>query len=402
MIAAAPDLDGLRHHPMAEPTGGLYPTPHSPLFDFEATTAGAEWIDAYAEAASAHVDVGRRVVAHTDWSARNVRLSATGVRAVYDLDSLSSTTLPAALAGAAMSWRAFGETSDGPAPGVEEAGDWLADYPEPLDPDEQRAFWAHALFHLAYTARCEHAVDPHEGAVHPRPSHPSHGRPCTPRRASGECVDGRSGLAEHPAHGRGASSGACAGAGQAAGGFPALPPLEVPPLPVEGPAEAEAGAVVDEPVGGAPVADVDRQALHVHRALGREDPPQRLRERSPLLHLGVQHGRLLRGGPEPRGDRQPVAGVGGRGLGPLERVDQAGIEAGGHRRRGGGRRRGRSGRRGAIVGRRARSASPALASVRNRVPRTAASTTSRPSGARRRRSRRWRSARSCWAMEGTR
>ena len=109
-----------------------------------------------------HTGDGRRVVAHTDWSARNVRLAPSGVRAIYDLDSLSWTTLPAALAGAAMSWRAFGESSDIRAPGVTDAGAWLADYPESLAPDEERAFWAHALFHLAYTSRCEHAVDPDE------------------------------------------------------------------------------------------------------------------------------------------------------------------------------------------------------------------------------------------------
>ncbi len=162
LIAAAPELEGLRAHPMLERSGGLYPTPHSPLFDFEATAVGAEWIDTYARAASSHTTAGRSIVAHTDWSARNVRLSASGVEAVYDLDSLAWTTLPAALAGAAMSWRAFGETSDGPAPGADEARDWLADFPEPLAPDEERSFWAHALFHLAYTARCEHAVDPGE------------------------------------------------------------------------------------------------------------------------------------------------------------------------------------------------------------------------------------------------
>src|SRR5687768_10305141 len=73
-----------------------------------------------------------------------------------------------------------------------------------------------------------------------------------------------------------------------AGGFPALAPLEVPPLPRQGPAESEAGALVGEPVGGGPVADVDRQALHVHRSVGREDPPQGLFERSPLADLGLQ------------------------------------------------------------------------------------------------------------------
>lgn len=162
VIRAAPDLVGLQAHPMSASTGGLYPTPHSPLFDFDATASGAEWIDEYAVAASEHTDGGRRVVAHTDWSARNVRLSVNGVQAIYDLDSLAATTLPAALAGAAMSWRAFGEATDGPAPGIDEAGAWLADYPEPLAADEMRAFWAQALFHLAYTSRCEHAVDPGE------------------------------------------------------------------------------------------------------------------------------------------------------------------------------------------------------------------------------------------------
>ncbi len=165
LIAASPDLEGLHAHPMLEPSGGLYPTPHSPLFDFDATTAGAEWIDAYARAASAHTTGGRPIVAHTDWSARNVRLSASGVQAVYDLDSLSWTTLPAALAGAAMTWRAFGQTSDGPAPSIDEAGAWLADFPEQLASDDERSFWAHALFHLAYTARCEHAVDPGEARL---------------------------------------------------------------------------------------------------------------------------------------------------------------------------------------------------------------------------------------------
>jgi hypothetical protein len=162
LIAAAPELEGLRAHPMLEPSGGLYPTPHSPLFDFEATAVGAEWIDAYARAAAPLTTGGRPIVAHTDWSARNVRLSASGVEAVYDLDSLAWTTLPAALGGAAMSWRAVGEASDGPAPGMGEARSWLADFPETLTQEEERSFWAHTLFHLAYTARCEHAVDPGE------------------------------------------------------------------------------------------------------------------------------------------------------------------------------------------------------------------------------------------------
>ena len=39
---------------MAQPDGsGLYPEPHSPIFDFVATAAGSVWIDEYARAALA-------------------------------------------------------------------------------------------------------------------------------------------------------------------------------------------------------------------------------------------------------------------------------------------------------------------------------------------------------------
>ena len=168
--------------------------------------------------------------------------------------------------------------------------------------------------------------------------------------------------------------------GAGAGRLPALAPLEVPPLPGQGLAEAEAGALVGEPVGGGPVADVDRQALHVHRPVGREDPPQRLLERSPLGDLGLEQRRLLLGGPEPGGDRELVAGVGGLGLRPPERVDQAGVEAGGRRRRGGG------GRRGGAWRPTSRRRASALAPATSRAPRRAAGTaTSTPRVARRRR-----------------
>src|SRR5262249_4344120 len=59
-------------HPLATPVDGLYPEPHSPLFDFEATRSGAEWIDDLARVAVDARDSDRSepVAAHTDWSAR--------------------------------------------------------------------------------------------------------------------------------------------------------------------------------------------------------------------------------------------------------------------------------------------------------------------------------------------
>jgi Ser/Thr protein kinase RdoA (MazF antagonist) len=162
VIAAAPMLEGLERPPLATAEGSLYPEPHSPLFDFAATAVGAEWIDELARTVKPRLAGGRLVVAHTDWSARNIRLSADGVRAVYDLDSLAVVTLPVAVGLAAATWRAFGEAGDGLAPGVDEVGDWLDAYPSSLSAEERRGAFAAALWSHVYAARCEHAVDPEE------------------------------------------------------------------------------------------------------------------------------------------------------------------------------------------------------------------------------------------------
>jgi hypothetical protein len=121
LMSAAPWIDELDSNPLQQPAfDGLYPQPHSPLFDFEATAAGAEWIDEIAEASRPLLGRGRLVVAHTDWSARNVRLRADGVEAIYDMDSLAIVALPTALAIAAATWRSTGEASDAAAPGAVE------------------------------------------------------------------------------------------------------------------------------------------------------------------------------------------------------------------------------------------------------------------------------------------
>jgi len=91
-----------------------------------------------------------------------VRLAPTGLRAVYDLDSLAVVSLPAALGTAAATWRSTAATGDGPAPGLDEIDEWLGCYPDRLTIDERRGAVAHAVSVLAYSARCEHAIDPQE------------------------------------------------------------------------------------------------------------------------------------------------------------------------------------------------------------------------------------------------
>lgn len=151
-------------HPMRTAEGELYPEPHSPLFDFEATAGGAGWIDELARVAlvARDGDTSTPVVAHTDWSARNVRLWPDGIRAIYDADSLSLVPESTAVGIAAATWSAFGEAGEQIAPSPEEAAAWARAYERagrPLTPAQRHAAGGAILHALAYTARCEHALD---------------------------------------------------------------------------------------------------------------------------------------------------------------------------------------------------------------------------------------------------
>ena len=163
----------LAAHPLRTPPNALYPEPHSPLFDFEATARGAMWIDDLAGGALAarDSDTSPPVVAHTDWSARNVRVWPDGIRAIYDADSLSLVTESTAIGIASATWSAFGDERDEIAPSPEGAAAWVAAYEASgrvLTAAQRRAAGGSALYALAYTARCEHALEV---------GHPSLGRP---------------------------------------------------------------------------------------------------------------------------------------------------------------------------------------------------------------------------------
>ncbi len=76
--------------------GPLWPTPHNVLFDFEATAAGAGWIDEIARAARARRDAGPGdlVVGHHDWTVKHVRFDGLRPTVVYDWDSASADLEP--------------------------------------------------------------------------------------------------------------------------------------------------------------------------------------------------------------------------------------------------------------------------------------------------------------------
>jgi len=158
-------------HPMHTPEGQLYPTPHSPVFDFEATAEGAEWIDDHARTAREVLDVpgagGPPVLVHQDWCSRNVRVVDGVVVAAYDWDAVSRAPVARAAGQAAILWPCTGEPGMPDPSTTEELDvflDAFADSWGPLTAGDRHVAHAAARYSLAYLARCEHAIGRHDGA----------------------------------------------------------------------------------------------------------------------------------------------------------------------------------------------------------------------------------------------
>jgi Ser/Thr protein kinase RdoA (MazF antagonist) len=158
------DSSGLELDPFLTEEGALYPTPHSPIFDFPGTAEGAEWIDGWARRARAIRSSGEAapVIAHLDWSARNVRLAPSGVTAVYDWDAVGLAPEAVVAGQAAATWRSTGETGDTRAPGADEIERFITSFGRasgmPFSPRESKVARAASVWVMAYTARCEHAL----------------------------------------------------------------------------------------------------------------------------------------------------------------------------------------------------------------------------------------------------
>ncbi|HWE67849.1 MAG TPA: hypothetical protein VG298_14510 [Acidimicrobiales bacterium] len=164
-VARGVDPSGLDLHPFRIAAGDLYPTPHNPIFDLTGTGEGAEWIDDLARRAWMVRESGRQppVIAHLDWSARNVRLGRSAAVAIYDWDSLSLAPEAVVAGHAAPTWRSTGESDDVVAPDADEIMRFIAAFAAarglPFSTDELRVARAAAVWVMAYTARCEHALE---------------------------------------------------------------------------------------------------------------------------------------------------------------------------------------------------------------------------------------------------
>jgi Phosphotransferase enzyme family len=148
------------------PDGGapLWPAPHNVLFDFEATAAGAEWIDAIAAAARRIRDepVGRTVVGHGDWVANHVRFEGAQPSVAYDWDSLDTDREPNFVGCSAATFTYMEHLPVEVQPTVEETLAFIADYEaacgSALTLEERRATLAAAVYVRAYATRCGHAL----------------------------------------------------------------------------------------------------------------------------------------------------------------------------------------------------------------------------------------------------
>ena len=161
-----PDVEGLLQAWRLPPDLGLWPVPHNALFDFEATVAGAEWIDEIAGKAKKILDnsPGRMVVGHADWSVKHFRFEGGKVSVIYDWDSLRLDR-ETNLVGHAATHFPYTEYFDVPRrASPEEARCFVEGYESargaPFSEEERAAVSAAATYGLAYTARCEHAIDP--------------------------------------------------------------------------------------------------------------------------------------------------------------------------------------------------------------------------------------------------
>lgn len=159
-------LGHLRDHSMVVAPGRLWPAPHDDRFDFEATAAGAEWIDAAAGAAQAiadRLDAGDRVVGHADWRAEHLRFDRGALSAVFDWDSVIVEREPVLPGGAAHGFTANFATapSRGQRPALSESLAFIDEYEAhrgpPFSLQERQLALAALVYSMAYAARCEHS-----------------------------------------------------------------------------------------------------------------------------------------------------------------------------------------------------------------------------------------------------
>jgi aminoglycoside phosphotransferase (APT) family kinase protein len=151
---------------------GPWPEPHDPLFDFSRSSMRWRWVDDFArraadDLASLEEQCGPRVIGHSDWTCGNVTVTRMGgrVAASYDWDSLTFDAEPV-IAGLAAGSHTQGSAKGPETPTPEEVTEFIDHYSAartvPFLPPQLHAADAAARWVLAYNARCQAALLPHD------------------------------------------------------------------------------------------------------------------------------------------------------------------------------------------------------------------------------------------------
>jgi hypothetical protein len=166
VVLGRPHRDRLARvaHPLHVPDGELYPTPHSPRFDFAATAPGAEWIDGLRARAMRRLRSGSELpneVVHGDWRIENLSVRAGRLVGVYDWDSVHVATEVSAVATAATTFSVDWTARTGRRfPRGREIDAFVSEYEaargEIFTTEESDILAAAMVASLAYGARCEH------------------------------------------------------------------------------------------------------------------------------------------------------------------------------------------------------------------------------------------------------
>lgn len=155
------------------PPALLWPIPHNAIFNFEATAAGAEWIDDLAQQTKEVMSQspGEYVLGHTDWSVKHLRYLDGRVRVIYDWDSLALDTEPVFVGDAARGFTMTWFLDVPILPTRAEAQAFIHEYEcargKSFSADEYKTIAAAATYGLAYGARCEHSLQPLAGKYPP-------------------------------------------------------------------------------------------------------------------------------------------------------------------------------------------------------------------------------------------
>jgi hypothetical protein len=157
---------------LAEPvlhTGdALWGEPHDVRFDFDASSAGAEWIDELARAARNRLAGADEplVIGHCDWRVEHVGFDGDRVAAIYDWDSLALVSEPVLVGKAAaqfsINWRLHDVGRDVEFPTIDDMHAFVRDYEMArgarFTESQRELLDAANLALMCYGARCQHSL----------------------------------------------------------------------------------------------------------------------------------------------------------------------------------------------------------------------------------------------------